>query len=182
MSDVVPKIVRREVPFNTPWFSVAEKYLDGEEKPYYSLQMLDYVTVFATSRENKLILVRQFRPAAEKFVLELPSGHVEKDELPEAAARKELLEETGYVADPLQFLGTLYPDTGRLCNKLWCYFAPGAIRSENWKPESGVEVLELEPHDFSRSLTDGRFPHALHLAVVFMAVARGLWRPSTGVQ
>jgi len=176
MSQAVPKIIRREEPFSTPWFSIAEKWVEGERKPFYSLQMLDYVTVFATTSTNKIILVKQYRAAVEQFVLELPSGHIEKGEDAETAARKELLEETGYMANPLIPMSMMLPDTGRLCNKLWCFFAPGVTRSANWSAETGVEVVELEPKDFRAALTDGRFPHALHLAVVFNAVARGHWQ------
>src|SRR5213079_2244404 len=63
-------------------------------------------------------LVRQFRPALEEFTLELPSGHVDLGESPEQAARKELREETGFVANELILLGSLSPDTGRLSNPL----------------------------------------------------------------
>jgi ADP-ribose pyrophosphatase len=57
------------------------------------------VSVLALTRERSVILARQFRPGPDKVLLELPGGGIEACELPDAAAARELLEETGYVGD-----------------------------------------------------------------------------------
>src|SRR4051812_25783530 len=82
--------------FDTRWFQVVARPFTGSSEPHYVINTTDFVSIIATDTEGRLILVRQFRPAVGRKTLELPSGHVEKGETPEEAARKELLEETGY--------------------------------------------------------------------------------------
>ena len=109
---------RQEV-YSTKWFRlVAAPQPDGE--PYYMLELPDYVSVVALTPARELVMVRQYRPVVLRHTLELPSGHVERNEGPEEAARRELLEETGFEAGRLDLLGTLVPDVGRLANRMWC--------------------------------------------------------------
>ncbi|MEP7358283.1 MAG: NUDIX hydrolase [Anaerolineales bacterium] len=169
MSDKI--VTRRDTVWQTPWFSVVAKTVDAEEKPYYSLDMLDYVTILAQTEQGEILLVRQYRPAVERVTLELPSGHVEPGETPAQAARRELLEETGYEADSVEHLGTLIPDSGRLSNRLWCFFA-GHVRPAAAMPalEEGLTGLVCTPAQLLAFITSAQFDHALHLSVVMLAV------------
>jgi ADP-ribose pyrophosphatase len=156
----------------TPWFTViAQSLPDG--KPYYMLELPDYVSIVATTADQQLLLVRQYRPVVERYTIELPSGHVDPGESPEEAARRELLEETGYVAGPMHFLGALVPDVGRLANRMWCYFARDVVPSTSPVPrEEGLTVLEAPMQDALAYAADGRIDHALNLAPLFLAVAQ----------
>src|SRR5262245_8909607 len=107
------EIIERKVEFTTPWFELVAKRVAGEGAPYYALRMQDYVSVVAFTKEVELLVVRQYRPAVERYTLELPSGQVEKNEEPAESARRELAEECGYEAQGLVHLGTLLSDTGR---------------------------------------------------------------------
>src|SRR3989442_1121596 len=110
----MPKITDRRVAFSTPWFDVVAKHVDGDTSPHYTVTPLDYVTVIASDVEGRVLLVKQFRPVVEDYTLELPSGLVDIGETPEAAARRELVEETGHEADDIELVGSLVPDVGRL--------------------------------------------------------------------
>ncbi|MGA8367341.1 MAG: NUDIX hydrolase, partial [Candidatus Acidiferrales bacterium] len=88
-----------KVVFSVRWFDVVARTADGSASPYYVIRTCDYVVVLAATAEGPLLLVRQYRPAVGKETLELPGGHVEDGESPEAAARRELAEETGYEAE-----------------------------------------------------------------------------------
>ena len=72
-----------------------------------SFKATDFVVIVAVTRQDQILLVRQFRPAAAAVTLELPAGHVDPGETPEQAARRELLEETGYEADTFKLLASL---------------------------------------------------------------------------
>src|SRR4030088_3118538 len=113
----MPEVIARKTVYETPWFTLVEKCTVGMTAnagaaSFYAVQSLDYVTVVAMTALDEVVLVRQFRPVVEDYTIELPAGHVEIGQTPEEAARQELLEETGFVAEHFELLGTLLPDTG----------------------------------------------------------------------
>jgi len=76
---------------------------------------IDYpeaVAIIPFVSENEIILVRQWRYAAGKETLEIPAGKMNYDESPDKAANRELLEETGYIANVLEPLVTYFPAYG----------------------------------------------------------------------
>jgi 8-oxo-dGTP pyrophosphatase MutT (NUDIX family) len=93
------KPLKTEVAFATPWFQILGKTMREGEEPYYSLRLPDYAAIVAITDEQRVLIVRQYRPAVEHHTLELPSGLVDAGETPAESARRELLEETGYQAD-----------------------------------------------------------------------------------
>src|ERR1700687_2612926 len=112
-----------EVVLDTKCFQLVPRRPPAYAEPHYSLRTRDYVGVVAVTTNGELLLVRQFRPAVWETTLELPSGHVEPGQTPEEAARTELLEETGHEANSFELVGDFSPDTGRLGNRMWCFFA-----------------------------------------------------------
>ena len=164
----------RKTVFSTPWFQIVAKSLKNSRgaEPYYSLKTSDYVTVVAVTPKKELILVRQYRPAVESFTLELPSGTLGAGESPRITARRELTEETGYEAKKLEYLGKLTPDTGRLCNKLWCYFAQDVKIKPSSKKEPGIQVVKVKQKEFFQMITRSKFDHALNSAVILLAVMK----------
>jgi 8-oxo-dGTP pyrophosphatase MutT (NUDIX family) len=120
-----------------------------------------------------VLIVRQYRPAVEHETLELPSGLVDPGETPKEAARRELLEETGYEAGEMELLGGMEPDVGRLGNRIWACVAKGVRPVEGRVPEDGIAVLTWSMEELSQAMVDGRFDHALHVAVVMIAVLKG---------
>lgn len=69
---------------------------DGSKTDYGIIDEGETCCVVAITTENEVVLVGQFRPGPEKYLLELPGGNVEKNETPTEAITRELLEETGY--------------------------------------------------------------------------------------
>lgn len=164
--------VNREVLFESPWCRlVAEPTPTG---PYYLLEVRDYVAVVARTADGRLLLVRQHRAAVGGESVELPSGLVDDGERPEDAARRELAEETGWQAGTLEFLGALTPDVGRLVNRMWCYFAPDVTPApELAVAEDGLTAFSVPEAEALAMAADGRMVHASHVAVLFLAMARG---------
>jgi len=171
-----PCIQKVKKDLSIPWFEQIEKevLLPGEEEPqvYYSIKPSDYVTALARTKDGQIIVLRQYRPAVEKFTYELPSGHMEKGETPEQAIVRELEEETGCRAEKVVLLGELIPDTGRLENKLWAFYIDNLeignlpIPLEN----EGIEVCPVSYAEFLKMIDDGRLNHALDLSVIALAI------------
>lgn len=163
-----------ETVFSTPWFKLVSRVAKGGDDPHYFIAANDYVCVVAQRSDEQIVLVRQWRPAMNAFTLELPAGHVEENESPEEAARKELFEETGYTAAEFVPLGCLAPCTGRLGNRLWCFFAGNAARQHDSQTgsEPGVTTI-LHRGDLSELTSHPEFVSAQHIAAIFLAVQRG---------
>ena len=172
---MTPTISRRDEVFTTPYFKLVGKHLAGaaEADPFYALDLPDYVSIVAQTADGDLVLVRQFRPAVETVTLELPAGLVDAGDTPENTAKRELREETGFVAERVTLVSCMKTDTGRLSNRMWVYFAPDVVRDAALMPEPGMEVVVQTRTQVSRSLADGSFDHALHVAALLLAVQLG---------
>lgn len=96
------------------------------------------VAVLVLDREERVLLVRQHRPAAGRALWEIPAGKLEPGEAPEAAARRELLEETGLSAKILVPLGAIYPTPGYSNEVIHLFWAQGV----EGKPVGSSEVTE----------------------------------------
>jgi len=164
-------ISSRSSVFSTPWFELIGKKIGDDSALHYSIATQDYVGIFAVTRNGTFPLVRQFRPAIERVTLELPSGHVDEGETPEQAAARELREETGFVAKNLALIGDLSPDTGRLSNRLWCFFANDATQESGFAPHPGIEPVIYDKSLRDLLLNESAFCSALNRATILMAIA-----------
>jgi ADP-ribose pyrophosphatase len=156
---------RDELVLQTKWFDVVARHTDGSADPHYLINSSDFVVVTALNPQGELLLVRQIRPAINGPSVELPSGHVDPGENPEQAARRELLEETGHVAQDMELITKIAPAIGRYTNWMWCYFVREAVPVNDpaFKLEEGLELVPfsgnlrslLELEGFCSSLSYG---------------------------
>ncbi len=78
---------------------------DGSQTDFYIKAEAPAACMLALTEDNEVILTNQYRPGPQKILTELPGGMVDPNEDPEAAAKREFLEETGYIGD-FKFIGT----------------------------------------------------------------------------
>jgi ADP-ribose pyrophosphatase len=160
------------------WVSIVENRVvtspRDEGAVYHSVATADYVSVLALTPDGRVPVVRQFRPAVDRFTLEFPGGMRDDDEAPDVCARRELAEETGLEVTTLQHLATFLPDSGRLGNRMWTYFARDAAAIPGWVPEAGVAFVMMSLDELFTRAHDGSFDHGPHLAMLGMAVINGL--------
>ncbi len=83
------------------------------------------VAVIALTDEGKIVLVHQYRCALEQVTVEIPAGKLEPGEDPAQAAARELMEETGYLAQRMAYLGPIAPAAGYSDELLHLYMAMG---------------------------------------------------------
>jgi 8-oxo-dGTP pyrophosphatase MutT (NUDIX family) len=172
---MTPTISRCDEVLKTPFFRLVGKHLADAPgaDPFYALELPDYVSIVAQTTNGDVVLVKQYRPAVEAVTLELPAGLVDDGGTPDETAIRELKEETGFVADRVTLVGCLKPDTGRLANRMWVYFATGVVRDASAVPEAGMEVVVQTKTQLARALANGQFDHAQHVAALLLAVQLG---------
>lgn len=83
------------------------------------------VAIVPFTDDGAVILIRQYRPPVDRYVIELPAGLIDIGELPEATARRELIEETGYAAKEMAFLISGPASSGLSSEILDVYVATG---------------------------------------------------------
>lgn len=99
------------------------------------------VVVIARPTPHEIVLVRQHRHAVDRDLWEVPAGMIERGEPPIETARRELIEETGYRAESLRFLWSIYPTPGFCQERIHFYIAEGLTAGEA-QPEDD-EAFEL---------------------------------------
>jgi len=175
----LPKILKVERTKVSPWLEVIARDVrfsrEAAAETYYAIAQPDYVVVLAMTPDQQILLVRQYRPAIERFSLELPAGMVDPGEDPKETAARELLEETGYPANSIELIGRGATCASRISNTTHCYFVRTDDRRAGFAEEPGVSVLTV-PRDELRTLVlSGEFAELTHLAALTQAAAQGLF-------
>ena len=114
------------------------------------------VCVLALTKNNNVVLVKQFRPGPEKILLEMPGGNIEKNEKPENAIKREFLEETGYTGD-FQFAGKSL-DCAYSTMIRYNFIATNCHRIKEQKLDNNefAEIVEMSLEDFKKHLRSGQ--------------------------
>lgn len=123
------------------------------------------VAIVAVNSKQELVLVRQYRYAAGRFLLEIPAGTLEPGEDPEDTARRELREETGYTAERLRSLGSFFSAPG-FCDEVIHLFQAEGLTSGEQDTDFGenIELVEIAVDEGRRQLLAGAFEDAKTLA------------------
>jgi ADP-ribose pyrophosphatase len=166
----------REV-YRNQWLRVREDRIqrsNGAEGIYGVVDKEDCAIVIPLDGDH-VYLVEQFRYTVQQRLLEFPQGGWEtKDVDPEDLARGELKEETGLIADKMQFLGTTYVAYGYANQKMHIFLATGLTQHDN---EPDPEEHDLRLHrvpvtEFEAMLRDGRIPDICTVAAWGMYLLR----------
>lgn len=97
---------------------------DGAKKgTFFVIENPDWVNIIALTKDGQVVLIEQFRHGAEKTILEIPGGMIDGDEEPLAAAKRELLEETGFSSNKWISLGKSHPNPALQNNEIYHYLA-----------------------------------------------------------
>jgi ADP-ribose pyrophosphatase len=120
------KIISSKELIRTPIFYVTMDHAldpDGFEIKRAIVRHPGSAVVMPVDERNRVLLVRQYRLPAARFLWELPAGRVDAGETPLQAARRELAEETGYRARKFKKIAEFYPSPGFLEEKMTIYLA-----------------------------------------------------------
>ncbi|WP_142415476.1 NUDIX hydrolase [Hathewaya massiliensis] len=102
------------------------------------------VAILAFNKENKVLMVRQFRKPIDRVLLEIPAGKLEPNEDIKECALRELEEETGFIAEELEYLGKVHTSAG-FCNECIHLFKASNLKEGNFGGDED-EFISIETH------------------------------------
>ncbi|MEH2177723.1 NUDIX hydrolase [Nostoc sp.] len=143
--------------------------------PYYVLEYPRWVNVVALTKNQEVILVKQYRHGLKKTILELPSGAVEtEDILPLKAAKRELLEETGYTSNNFIETGILSPNSANHNNLTYCFLATDVECIADLKLDltEQIDVVLLPLKKVVEGIDKGILLQTLHISSLFFALKK----------
>ncbi len=129
----------------------------------------DAAIILAQDKEGRWILNREYRHATGQTLLGCPGGRLEPNEDPISAGRRELLEETGYIAEDIQIMGSSYPFPG-ICNqKIYYLFAKGAVKQgkQNLDPMEKITVVVLSDAELKKEIKESSQIDAIMLTALW---------------
>jgi ADP-ribose pyrophosphatase len=142
----------------------------AQAKEFLVIKADDWVVAVAVTPEDQIVLVRQFRYGSGSISLELPGGIIDDGETPEAAAQRELAEETGYAGTSARLLGSTHPNPAIQNNRNHIVLIEGARRTTSlaWDEHEELEVLVWPVEQAFAAAHDGRITHALMLNALLL--------------
>jgi ADP-ribose pyrophosphatase len=133
--------------FESPWFKLRQDRVtlpSGEPITYTVVDHPGYAVIVPLRSDGFILLERIYRYTVQETLLECPSGGLEnEEERPEAAARRELLEETGWSAEKMSPLGSFFGSDG-ISNEQFHVFLATGLREQREPEREATEQMELE--------------------------------------
>ncbi|MDR0852250.1 MAG: NUDIX hydrolase [Clostridiales Family XIII bacterium] len=128
------------------------------------------VVIVGITDEGKIPLVRQYRKAAEKAVLEIPAGKLEPGEDPREAALREMKEETGYTAGNIRKLTAGYSSIGYSTEILHIYLATELSPGEtDFDEHEAIDLFEFTPDELYAMTMSGEIEDLKTIAAILLA-------------
>lgn len=140
-------LASQELFARAPWLSVHQEQVQLPSgrvvNDFYRVVLPEFALVVPTTPEGLFVMVRGYKHGARQVALSPPAGLIGPGEAPQAAAERELLEETGYVATGWRSLGRFVADGNRQCGAMHLFFASEALPAAVAQ-EDDTEVLDVE--------------------------------------
>lgn len=170
----------------------AWKFPDGSVfEPFYSYSRRDYVVIVASDTDGNYLCVKQFRPGIKQVTTEFPAGGIERKDGKEygssrsgenaqdisaedalEAAKRELLEETGYESDEWRALLTLPSNATIADNYAHIFMAKNCrkVSGQDLDDTEFLNVVKLPSEKIEKMIEAGQFQQAIHITAWLLAL------------
>ena len=129
----------------------------------------DCVAVVVLDEQHNILLVRQFRHAVGKFLLEIPAGGIDSGEEPIDSVRRELQEEIGFFPRKIDKLGGFYSIPGYGTEYLHCFVATDLVPARLVAEDTDeIELVRVSPDDIRHLIASGEICDAKSMAALLM--------------
>jgi len=169
--------------YNSKWMTVYEDLVIDEEQvavgTFNRINVDDAATIVPIFEDGTLLMVENYRHAVSTNLLELPGGLIsrnkeggggqEEEQQPFDTAKRELLEETGYASDSMEFINWFYTWPGRATQRNFVFMAKGLkkVRLEQKLEEfEYIKVCKIDRGQVMRELKNGRIKSAITISAL----------------
>ena len=171
----LPKIIGSEKKFEGRAFNVTvDTISEGEHT--YKREVVHHpgsAVIIPIHDDGTVVLVRQYRHPAVRYLLEAPAGTLAKGERPEAGAARELQEELGLVATRLEKLSEFFVSPGFLEEKMWVFLATEFSEGkQNLDDDEILDIVRLPIAEALEMITSGEIQDAKTIIGLMLAAPR----------
>jgi 8-oxo-dGTP pyrophosphatase MutT (NUDIX family) len=173
------KLIASEQLLKDNWIDVRSETWEKPDgkiiTPFYKYGFPDYATALAITKEGKVVLEKVFRQGVGLTSIELPGGCIDPtdDSITDAMAR-ELLEETGYRFEKIEWLGKISPNPTTNTNYMHMFLATGGVfdPEQTLDVEEEVEVLLVSMDELIVLMQSHQFIQSMQLSTLFFALQK----------
>ncbi|HBG82001.1 TPA: DNA mismatch repair protein MutT [candidate division CPR2 bacterium] len=156
------QLLNSESVLDCKWLKVEKnsyKTPAGREIPEYYVEAdADSAVIFCITEDDKVLIEEQYRAGLGKVSLDLPGGRIDDGEDASEAIKRELLEETGYEAQNVEFLGKFSKNPARSRNFHYIYFAENVkkVSDPHTDDRDDIKLLQVPLEEIFDYLNDGK--------------------------
>ena len=165
------KTLTTEAVYHTPIFDLHKRRASHPkrgERDFYLLEAVDWVNIIPLTPQREIVMIRQWRHGIADFTLEVPGGMVDATDIsPLHAARREMIEETGFDSDKILEIGKVHPNPAIQGNYCYSFVATGVRQVDRPHFEGSAEeteVVMVPLGDIKAMIREGHITHALTVA------------------
>jgi ADP-ribose pyrophosphatase len=172
------KVLESEYLFKVPWLTVRKDTCltpGGKVIPsFYVNEYPDWANAFCLTKDGRVVMVKHYRHGLGEEGIELPGGVVEENESREEGVKRELLEETGYVFENIEYLGKISANPSTTNNLMHMYLATGGekVAEQNLDEAEEVEVVYYTIDEVKQLVREHKIMQSLHVNCILYALER----------
>jgi len=171
------KTLESELVFDHRWYKVCRETVEihsGQTVDDYLMGVFnDIVLIVAVTRDERIVLVRQYKHGAGKILLEVPAGYIDDNENPLRAAKRELLEETGFVSSRWKKIGILYSNPTKIRGgRIYLFLARNIERAseQNQDVTENIEISLCSKERTTKLIAENKIKVAGSIAGLLLAL------------
>ncbi|MEP6948269.1 MAG: NUDIX hydrolase [Ginsengibacter sp.] len=141
---------------------------------YFVVELPTTACAVSITEDGEVLMVKQYRHPVGEVLLELPGGFIDKNESPEVAMARELMEETGYRFSSVEQVGKIAANPGVLDNFTCLFLARGGKKTgeQNLDHNEDIEVVTISLDELKKLFLENKIVQSLHANCIFYALKK----------